>query len=186
VRSGFIAIVNLSRRNLLGLALAGSAATVARPALAALAIPGPRRLAFYNLHTGEHVLATYWADGRYIPDQLREIDRVLRDFRTGDVRPIDRSLLDLLHVLQRSLDTPEAFHVISGYRSPRTNEMLRHEGSGVAANSMHIVGKAIDIRVPGRRLVDVRRAALTLHSGGVGYYPKSDFVHVDTGRVRSW
>jgi uncharacterized protein YcbK (DUF882 family) len=124
---------------------------------------GPRRLAFYNLHTGERVASTYWADGRYITDHLRDIDRVLRDFRTGDVTPIDRNLLDLLHVLQRDLDTREPFHVISGYRSPRTNEKLRHEGGGgVATNSLHTVGQAIDIRVPGRRLADVRRAAMAL------------------------
>jgi uncharacterized protein YcbK (DUF882 family) len=178
--------LTFSRRKVLGLALAGSVATIARPALAALTDAGTRRLAFYNLHTGESVTATYWADGRYVAGQLHDIDRVLRDFRTGDVAQIDRNLLDLLHVLQRNLDSREPFHVISGYRSPRTNEKLRHEGGGVATNSLHTVGQAIDIRVPGRRLADVRRAAIALQSGGVGYYPKSDFVHVDTGRVRFW
>ena len=178
--------MRLSRRNLLGMALAGSVATIAKPTWAALTDAGSRRLAFYNLHTGESVTATYWADGQYIPDQLRDVDRILRDFRTGDVAPIDPKLLDLLHVLKRDLHSDEPFHVVSGYRSPRTNEMLRHESGGVAANSLHTVGQAIDIRVPGRPLVDVRRAAMALQSGGVGYYPKSDFVHVDTGRVRFW
>jgi uncharacterized protein YcbK (DUF882 family) len=178
--------MKFSRRNLLGLALAGSVTAIARPSLAALTESGPRRLAFYNLHTGESVNATYWAEGRYVAEQLRDIDRVLRDFRTGDVTPIDRNLLDLLHVLRRSMESREPFHVISGYRSPRTNEMLRHESGGVAANSLHTVGKAIDIRLPGRRLADLRRAALTLQLGGVGYYPKSDFVHVDSGRIRAW
>jgi uncharacterized protein YcbK (DUF882 family) len=178
--------MRVSRRNLLGLALAGSVSTIARPSLAALTQPGPRRLSFYNLHTGERLKATYWAEGRYIADQLRDIDRLLRDFRTGDVSPIDRGLLDLLHGLQKNLDSHEPFHVISGYRSPRTNEMLRHESGGIAVNSLHTVGRAIDIRLPGRRLADLRRAALTLKLGGVGYYPKSDFVHVDTGRVRAW
>jgi uncharacterized protein YcbK (DUF882 family) len=178
--------MKLSRRNLLGLALAGSGTMFARPSLAALTESGPRKLAFLNLHTGEHLSATYWENGRYVADQLHDIDRVLRDFRTGDVLPMDRDLLDLLHRLQRTMDTNEPFHVISGYRSPRTNEMLRHESGGVAANSLHTVGKAIDIRIPGRRLTDVRNAALALGSGGVGYYPKSDFVHADTGRVRRW
>jgi uncharacterized protein YcbK (DUF882 family) len=179
--------MTLSRRALLGAVLAGTAAaSLTRPAFAALTAPGPRRLAFHNLHTGEHLAATYWADGGYIADELKGIDRVLRDFRTGDVAPIDRNLLDLLHTLQRNMDTREPFQVISGYRSPRTNDMLRHEGGGVASNSLHMVGQAIDIRIPGRRLADVRDAALALQSGGVGYYAKSDFVHVDTGRVRRW
>lgn len=178
--------MKLSRRALLGTILAGTAASLARPSLAALTESDPRRLAFYNLHTGERLNATYWAEGRYIADELQGIDRVLRDFRTGDVAPMDRNLLDLLHVLQRKMDTREPLHVISGYRSPRTNDMLRHEGGGVASNSLHMVGKAIDIRIPGRRLTDVRDAALALQSGGVGYYARSDFVHVDTGRVRRW
>ena len=178
--------MQLSRRALIGAVLAGMAATRARPSSAALAESGPRRLAFYNLHTGERLTATYWAEGRYIAGELQGIDRVLRDFRTGDVAPIDRNLLDLLHVLRRKMDTREPFHVISGYRSPRTNDMLRHESGGVAANSLHMAGKAIDIRIPGRRLIDLRDAGLALQSGGVGYYPKDGFIHVDTGRVRTW
>ena len=178
--------MTLSRRALLGTILAGTALSLGRPSFAALTESGPRRLAFYNLHTGERLSATYWAEGRYIADELKGIDHVLRDFRTGEIAAIDRNLLDLLHVLEGNMDTREPFHVISGYRSPRTNDMLRHEGGGVASNSLHMVGKAIDIRIPGRRLVDVRDAALALQSGGVGYYPKSDFVHVDTGRIRRW
>jgi len=178
--------MKLSRRDIIGLALAGSAATLAKPALAALTESGARRLAFHNLHTGESLVATYWSDGRYVANELRNIDRVLRDFRSGEIKPMDPRLMDLLHVLQKSLDTREPFQVISGYRSPHTNEMLRHASDGVAANSLHTVGQAIDIRVPGRRLADVRSAAITLRQGGVGYYPKSDFVHVDTGRVRIW
>jgi uncharacterized protein YcbK (DUF882 family) len=178
--------MKLSRRALLGTILSGAGACLTRPAFAALTEAGPRRLAFYNLHTGERLAATYWVEGRYIADELKGIDRVLRDFRTGDIAPIDRNLLDLLHVLQQKMDIREPFHVISGYRSPRTNDMLRHESGGVASNSLHMSGKAIDIRVPGRRLIQVRDQALALGAGGVGYYPKSDFVHVDTGRVRRW
>jgi uncharacterized protein YcbK (DUF882 family) len=176
----------LNRRRLLGLALAGSAATLTRPTFAALTNAAPRKLAFQNLHTGERLVATYWVEGHYISEELSAIDHILRDFRTGDVAQMDAKLLDLLHVLQGSLSTEEPFQVISGYRSPRTNDMLRHASDGVASNSLHTVGQAIDIRVPGRQLGDVRRAALALQLGGVGYYPKSDFVHVDTGRVRHW
>jgi uncharacterized protein YcbK (DUF882 family) len=178
--------MNLSRRRLLGFVIAGSVASIAKPAFAALAAGAPRKLAFYNLHTGEAFTATYWAGGHYIADQLRSIDRVLRDFRTGDIAPIDPDSLDLLHLLQRKLESNQQFHVISGYRSPKTNDMLHRASDGVASNSLHTVGKAIDIRIPGRSLADVRREALALRSGGVGYYPKSDFVHVDVGRVRSW
>jgi uncharacterized protein YcbK (DUF882 family) len=178
--------MTLSRRALLGTIVAGTAASLVRPSFAALTDAGPRRLALCNLHTGEQLTATYWAEGRYIADELKGIDQVLRDFRTGEVTPIDRNLLDLLHRLRRNMDTQEPLHVISGYRSPRTNDLLRHESGGVASNSLHMVGKAIDIRIPGRRLADLRDAALELQSGGVGYYPKSNFVHVDTGRVRRW
>jgi len=178
--------MKLSRRSLIGLALAGSAATLTRPAFAALTESGVRRLAFHNLHTGESLVSTYWSGGRYVAEELHNIDRVLRDFRTGEMKPMDPRLMDLLHVLQKNLDTREPFQVISGYRSPGTNEMLRHASDGVAASSLHTVGQAIDIRVPGRGLSAVRRAAMALQQGGVGYYPKSDFVHVDTGRVRFW
>lgn len=145
-----------------------------------------RRLAFLNTHTGENLSAMYWADGAYQPDSLAEIYRVLRDFRSGDVGPIDTGLLDLLHTLAVALDTGVPFHVISGYRSPATNAMLAEKGGGVARHSLHMDGLAIDIRIPGRELADVRRAALALRGGGVGYYPASDFVHVDVGRVRQW
>ena len=110
----------------------------------------------------------------------------LRDHRTGDVHPIDPQLLDLLTHLQQSVDSARAFEVISGYRSPKTNAMLASNSGGVARKSLHMQGMAIDIRLPGKRLKDLRAAALSLEAGGVGYYPSSDFVHVATGRVRSW
>jgi uncharacterized protein YcbK (DUF882 family) len=127
----------------------------------------------------------YWAEGRYLAEGLAAIDHLLRDHRTGEVRPIDRRLLDLLHRLAFALETRETFHVISGYRSPVTNAMLAARG-GASPRSLHVVGQAIDLRVPGRALADLRRAALGLRGGGVGHYPSSDFVHVDVGRVRTW
>jgi uncharacterized protein YcbK (DUF882 family) len=117
---------------------------------------------------------------------LGQINSFLRDFRTREVHDIDPKLLDLLHRLAGELDAPEPFHVISGYRSPRTNSTLRSKSGGVARYSLHMEGKAIDIRLPGVPLARLKEAALDLKLGGVGYYPGSDFVHVDTGRVRAW
>jgi uncharacterized protein YcbK (DUF882 family) len=111
---------------------------------------------------------------------------VLRDHRSDEVSPIDTRLLDLLHTLSDKLDTTSQFHVISGYRSPATNAKLAEKSNGVARHSLHMDGLAIDIRLPGRELADVRRAAIALRSGGVGYYPGSNFVHMDVGRVRTW
>ena len=145
-----------------------------------------RRLALYNLHTGESADLVYWADGAYVPDALGRIDHVLRDFRTGEVRGIDRRLLDLLVRLNGRLESNEPFHVISGYRSPHTNMMLASASEGVARHSLHMEGMAIDVRIPNRSLGALRAAALSLGGGGVGYYQASDFVHVDVGRVRSW
>jgi uncharacterized protein YcbK (DUF882 family) len=121
-----------------------------------------------------------------VPEALTTVNYLLRDFRTGDVHGIDTALLDLLHELTVVTDTTRPFQVISGYRSPATNEMLRHHSEGVAAGSLHLKGPAIDIRLADVPLGQLRRAALEARRGGVGYYPASDFVHVDTGRVRAW
>lgn len=177
----------LGRRRFLSFGLAAATAfATGLPSLSQAAGRGPRSLSFYNTHTDEKLTATYWTDGQYLPDALREIDRVLRDFRTGDVHPIDRKLLDLLVALHDRMDTKEPFSVISGYRSPQTNAVLADASSGVARRSLHMDGKAIDVRIVGRELTDLRKAALDLRMGGVGFYQRSDFVHVDTGRVRSW
>ena len=176
------------RRELIrrGLGLAAMAA-VGAPAGQALANLGPaRKLGFHNLHTGETVEAAYWEAGAYVPDALQAVNRVLRDFRTGEVHPIEPRLLDLLARLQGRLDVSRPFQVISGYRSPRTNAKLHAASSGVATKSLHMQGLAIDIRLPGVALSDLHVAALGLQGGGVGYYPGSDFVHVDVGRVRRW
>lgn len=167
------------------MAAAGFSLVLPRPALANT---DARALAFDNIHTGEKLKVEYWADGQYLPDALSEVNHVLRDFRSGEVHPIAPGLLDLLAALRGRLETSAPISVISGYRSPLTNAWLRseHEHSGVASKSLHMQGMAIDIRVAGRSLTSVHDAALLLRSGGVGYYPTSDFVHVDVGRVRTW
>jgi len=175
----------LGRRRFLQLGIAVCAFAPA-PALCATVKHGRRTLAFHDTHTGENLRATYWADGAYLPDELAAIDHQLRDFRTGAVAPIERGLLDILHMLAQRLDTKAPFHVISGYRSPATNAMLAAASNGVAKRSLHTKGMAIDVRLPNRRLKDVRQAAIDLRQGGVGFYPASGFVHVDVGRVRYW
>ncbi|MBX6322896.1 MAG: DUF882 domain-containing protein [Rhodospirillaceae bacterium] len=157
------------------------------PAWARLPKPAEKRLRFDNLHTGERCTVTFWANGDYVWEGLREINHVLRDFRTGEVYPIDVKLLELLHALDGRLGGGRRFAVISGYRSPKTNAMLAAlDGSGVAKNSLHMSGRAIDIRVDGLALTDLRQTAIALGRGGVGFYPRSDFVHVDIGPVRVW
>ncbi len=179
----------LGRRELFQFSLAAAAtAAVLTPddALAVMRAP-TRHLAFHNLHTGERLRAEYWSKGRYMRDGLKAINRILRDHRTGDVHPIDPGLLDFVYALQRRLGVNSPFHVISGYRSPETNAMLREsDGGGVARFSYHMEGRAIDLRMPGVPLRTLHRAALSLRRGGVGYYPSSNFVHVDTGPVRRW
>ncbi len=145
-----------------------------------------RSLGFYNTHTGEQLHATYWEKGNYVAESLTDINFILRDHRTNEVESIDTELLELLFALQNELNFYGPFHVISGYRSAKTNAALQANGSGVAKKSLHVLGKAIDIRTPGRDLRSLRNAAVALKAGGVGYYAKSEFVHVDVGRVRYW
>jgi uncharacterized protein YcbK (DUF882 family) len=145
-----------------------------------------RRLDFLHTHTREALSVAYASLAGYRREALARIDQFLRDFRTGDVHSIDPGLLDLLNDLAALTGTVEPFHVISGYRSPRTNAMLRGRSEGVARHSLHMDGKAIDVRLPDVPLRQLRDAAVALGRGGVGYYPGSGFVHVDTGRVRTW
>ena len=177
----------ISRRNFLK-AATGTAAILVAPAaaLAKPADPAERVLRLHNLHTGERLKATYWAEGQYIPEELAAIDRVLRDHRADEITQIDRRLYDLLYTLQQQVSSNSSYHVISGYRSPATNAKLHHNSNGVAKRSLHMQGRAIDIRLPGVELKHLRKAALSLKAGGVGYYPKSNFIHVDTGRPRFW
>ncbi len=173
-----------NRRRFLKLGLAGIAAAAVWPAEAR--IIDRRRLSFENLHTGERLDTVYWVNGAYQPGALHAINVLLRDFRNGQVYPIDRKLLDLLVSLRTRLRSSAPIQVISGYRSPETNAMLASYSDGVAAGSLHMSGMAIDIRLPDRSLRQLHRVALDMGQGGVGYYPRSDFVHVDTGRVRRW
>ena len=176
----------ISRRNFLK-AATGTAAMVLTPvALANTSNTDERVLRLHNLHTGESIKATYWAEGEYIAEELAAIDNVLRDHRADKMIKMDRTLYDLLYALQQQVSSKRSYHVISGYRAPGTNARLRNNSNGVAKRSLHMQGKAIDIRLPGVELEQLRKAALSLKAGGVGYYPKSNFIHVDTGRPRFW
>jgi len=178
-----------SRRSFLRLGIAAlTAAALPRQIFAAspVAAAPERALAFYNTHTGERLKTTYWEQGQYIGEALSQIDHVLRDHLANETREIAPKLLDLLFAIGGQMQSREPFHVISGYRSNSTNAYLRAHSSGVADNSLHTVGKAIDIRLPGRDLRALRKVALDLKAGGVGFYPKSDFIHVDVGSVRYW
>lgn len=179
--------VGAGRRALLRGALGVVGSTLfAAPALALRQPRATRSIHLHSLHTGEQTKLVYWADGSYIRDALRRIDIVLRDHRNDAVHPMEPSLIDLLSALAQRLETHQPFEVISGYRSPASNAMLIRQGHGVAERSLHLRGMAIDIRVPGRRLARVRDTAKAMQVGGVGYYARSDFVHVDIGRVRYW
>lgn len=147
------------------------------------------RLRFYHTHTGERLDIVYRRGDTYLPEALEQLDHFLRDHRTGDVQHYNPKVFDLLHDLTESLgDSGGEIDVVCGYRSPWSNEFLRHRTahSGVAEHSLHMQAEAIDIRLPGIATSEVRDAALRLHRGGVGYYRTSDFVHVDVGRVRRW
>ena len=181
----------LQRRQLL-LTMAGGVALLAMPGLASATVKSGvslnRKLAFVHTHTGEELSLVYKVGNNYVPDAMVKLAHLMRDFLSGDVHPIDPSLLDVLWQTQANLKTTAPFEIISAFRSPKTNTMLRGRSShtGVAKNSMHLTGQAIDIRMPGVALADVRDAAQELKRGGVGYYADSGFVHLDTGRVRRW
>ncbi|MGD9974345.1 MAG: YcbK family protein [Desulfatirhabdiaceae bacterium] len=146
-----------------------------------------RALYFYNPHTGEKLDVSYFTKGRYSSAAMKDINRIFRDHRTGAIKPIDHKLLDYLYALSDKLETPRTpFHIISGYRSPETNALLSRQSAGVAKDSFHIKGKAVDIRLPGRTIASVRNAAVSLKAGGVGYYPEDQFVHIDVGDIRCW
>jgi uncharacterized protein YcbK (DUF882 family) len=167
-------------------AVAGAAVPLASQQVLA-SEPGARSLAFDHTHTREQLSVVYAVGERYVADALGTLNHFLRDHYTGDVGVIDPLLFDLLHRLKTELAAAQPFQVISGYRCPTTNATLRAtRGGGVASHSLHMDGKAIDIRIPGVALADLRDAAMSLRVGGVGYYPREQFVHVDTGRVRHW
>lgn len=179
----------LTRRNLFKFGILALGGCLFPQAL--MGYPSPMRtyektLSFYNIHTGEMLRTVYWSEGLYVLEALSDINQILRDFRTGDVKPIDTGLLDLLHSIRDLVGSRDNFHIVSGYRSPETNALLRENDGGVAARSLHIEGKALDFRLPGCSLKTLHKAAVGLQGGGVGYYPALSFVHVDIGRVRYW
>jgi uncharacterized protein YcbK (DUF882 family) len=172
-----------------GMLAAGGASALLQPASALAATPDAsdmRRIAFLNTHTGDAFSDVYWAQGNYVPDAMDAIRRVMRDHRTNETHDIDPQLLDQLHALHTLVEAGAPYQIISGYRSPATNAALHARSDGVAVRSLHMDGRAIDIRVQGVELARLRDAALSMNAGGVGYYEASDFIHVDTGRVRRW
>jgi uncharacterized protein YcbK (DUF882 family) len=176
-----------SRRRLIqwaGAALASSIVPV--PSIAKALAQPVRALSFDHTHTGEKLSLEYAIGGAYVPQALQSLSHFLRDFRTGDAHPIEPRLFDQLYVLSQITGARKPFQVISAYRSPATNSDLRKHSNGVASHSLHLDGRAIDVRLADVRLADLRDAALSLKAGGVGYYPGSDFVHIDTGAVRRW
>lgn len=172
-----------TRRRLLK-AGAGTAALAIVPAAALAA--RPRALYFYHTHTGEQLHITYAEGGILLPDALDEVNHFLRDFRSGETHPIDPGLLDTLHRVQHLTGGRGPFEIVSAYRSPQTNQMLSAASNGVAKRSLHMQGRAVDVRLRGVATARLHNAALDLRAGGVGYYPDADFVHLDTGPVRSW
>jgi len=163
--------------------------------LALLLLPGvadpsvireARSLSFYHTHTGQSLQVTYFTDGEYLKPALLEVRGLLSDWRNGAETDIDPQLLDILWEVQQVAGHHDTFEIISAYRSPQTNEMLRGNSSGVAQGSQHLLGTAIDVRLRGLDSTKLRDTAIELQRGGVGYYAASDFVHIDTGRVRTW
>ena len=145
-----------------------------------------RKLHLVNTHTGEELDARYFADGHYDPEQLGALDWLLRDYRTSEVLQIDSRLFDLLYELAQAAEMEPRYEIISGYRSPATNAMLVATTDGVSSHSLHMEGRALDVRLVGLPAVALRDLALAKQAGGVGYYPVPNFVHLDTGRVRTW
>lgn len=180
----------MDRRFFLKKSLGLTAALVLAPNACLWAAEGrrtrSRELSFYNLHTGEDLQVCYFSKGCYRSSALDDINYIMRDYRTDEIKPVDTDLLDLLHAVRLKLGIREPFQIISGYRSPSTNAMLRKKSKRVAKNSLHCQARAIDLNLDGVALNALRRAAMSLKGGGVGYYPKSGFVHLDTGPVRYW
>lgn len=142
-------------------------------------------LNFYHTHTGENLRINYSREG-FKPVTLKKFNNFLRDFRTGDIHPIDPALLDILYSIQRETGCRGVIEIISAYRSPETNKRLRSNSVHVAAKSLHMKGQALDVRLRDLATSELRDVAISLGKGGVGYYAQSDFVHIDTGKFRIW
>ena len=176
----------LGRRHILGIGLGAVVALAPGAGWARTAVRRDRTLSFLHAHTGERVRATYFANGGYQPAALKQINYILRDYRINAIKPVSPALLDLLYALGQRLGTGGAFEVLSAYRSAETNALLSRSNRGVAKRSLHMEAKAIDLRVPGVRTRDIAKVARQMQSGGVGYYPRRSFVHIDVGDVRTW
>ncbi len=185
----------ISRRDILGHAALGAAvlgvASILPMSAEAARVPMPQsgsfQISFRNQHTGESFSGAYRMGNRYLPEAFKRINVVLRDFRVNEIYPIDPRVIDILYMIRaKTGQGNRTFEVLSGYRSPRTNAMLRKASGGVARNSLHLTGQAIDFRLEGVSTKSLKQTACSLEAGGVGYYPRSNFVHVDTGRVRHW
>ena len=166
--------------------LPAPAIQTAQARVASVAAEDVRRISLHNLHTGDVFDEVYWQNGSYVPDALAAAQHALRDWRNGEEHFMDPKLFDVLRQISFKLESDKPFQIISGYRSPQTNAMLHARSEGVASHSQHMLGKASDVRVDGIELANLHKAALSLQAGGVGFYPVSNFVHVDVARVRSW
>ncbi len=185
----------VSRRKFLGFGAlaAGAVAASSVPLKASAAIfgggtqlDGARKISFRNTHTDETFTGVYRVGDKYLPDAFDQINIVLRDFRSNELFPIDPRVLDIIYTVHQMTQQTEPYEILSGYRCPKTNSSLRSHSEGVAKNSLHMTGQAIDLRLPGYSTKGIQKIALSLRAGGVGYYPKSDFVHMDSGDVRHW
>lgn len=176
----------MNRRQFLSVAALTAGALILDLPAISWAVSTPRDLSFYHTHTGEKLDITYGGPKNYDRKALKEINHFLRDFRTDEVHPIDPQLLDILSAIRETFGGEKTFEVISGYRSPKTNQQLRAKSSKVAKRSLHMEGKAIDIRMPGIQTKKIQKCAIYMQCGGVGFYDKSNFVHLDTGWVRRW
>lgn len=180
---------NLSRRALLRVFAAGAIAAAPTYSNAFGILRGAgdiRRIKLYSGRSGESVDLIYWIDGQYISEAFDEISYFMRDWRSGRVKLIDRRTVDIIAASNQLLDTTEGFNMLSGYRTPETNRALRSRSRSVARNSLHMTGQAADLRMKGRSVSQISRAAISCHAGGVGKYSRSNFVHMDCGDVRVW
>ena len=181
----------LTRREIIKASMWGIIGSAALPGLAnatAMKMPDPGGfdIAFQCQHTGEKFSGTYRVGDRYLPDAFDEINQVLRDYRSNEIFPIDPRAIDIIYMIRKKAESNTPLEILSGYRSPHTNAMLARASNGVAKNSLHLTGQAIDFRLPGYSTRALRRLAVNLRAGGVGYYKRSNFLHVDTGSIRSW
>jgi uncharacterized protein YcbK (DUF882 family) len=182
-------LTGVSRRGLLG-AFAATALVAAPTYTSAFGLlkgaGDIRRIRMYSGRTGESIDTIYWVEGEYIPEVVKEVNHFMRDWRTDDVVGMDPRNFDIMAAAHRLMDTNEPYMLLSGYRSPQTNAMLRSHSKGVAKNSLHMKGQAADLRLQSRSVGQMAKAALACSAGGVGKYPRSDFVHMDCGPVRTW